>query len=210
VIGLGAVLAGAGTGWGQTDGVFFERLARESEYSRGCYDPCACPITTADGMRGTMVLRRIGENQLFTTYAVENVHLVPFFFGGWSARLTGSGTFRTGGEFARVQEMQLDLRTDGGPPEHFFSGVVVASKDLPELDITLSINGMYCFDTVIRIVADQDCGDFNGDGEVTSQDFFDYLGAFFAGEPGADYDLDGEISSQDFFAFLTAFFGGCA
>ncbi len=50
--------------------------------------------------------------------------------------------------------------------------------------------------------------DFNGDGIVTSQDFFDYLLAFFAGDAGADFNRDGAINSQDFFDFLAAFFGG--
>jgi hypothetical protein len=52
-------------------------------------------------------------------------------------------------------------------------------------------------------------GDFNGDGELGSQDFFDFLGAFFASGPGADFNRDGVVGSQDFFDFLSAFFAGC-
>jgi hypothetical protein len=51
--------------------------------------------------------------------------------------------------------------------------------------------------------------DFNNDGVVNSQDFFDFLSAFFAGTPSADFNGDGTINSQDFFDFLTAFFAGC-
>jgi hypothetical protein len=51
--------------------------------------------------------------------------------------------------------------------------------------------------------------DFNCDGSRNSQDFFDFLSAFFAATPSADFNHDGVINSQDFFDFLTAFFAGC-
>lgn len=51
--------------------------------------------------------------------------------------------------------------------------------------------------------------DFNGDTFVNSQDFFDFLVAFFANTPNADFNMDGFINSQDFFDFLAAFFAGC-
>jgi hypothetical protein len=55
-----------------------------------------------------------------------------------------------------------------------------------------------------------DCNaDFNQDGVLNSQDFFDFLGAFFATDPTADYNTDGVVNSQDFFDYLTAFFAGC-
>jgi hypothetical protein len=51
--------------------------------------------------------------------------------------------------------------------------------------------------------------DFNTDGAANSQDFFDFLTAFFASDPSADFNHSGAIDSQDFFDFLTAFFAGC-
>src|SRR5262249_44364217 len=51
--------------------------------------------------------------------------------------------------------------------------------------------------------------DFNCDGVVGSQDFFDFLVAFFNVTPAADFNADGQINSQDFFDFLRAFFNGC-
>jgi fibronectin-binding autotransporter adhesin len=51
--------------------------------------------------------------------------------------------------------------------------------------------------------------DFNSDGVANSQDFFDYLTAFFAGAPSADFNHNAVVNSQDFFDFLAAFFAGC-
>jgi uncharacterized membrane protein len=52
-------------------------------------------------------------------------------------------------------------------------------------------------------------GDFNGSGQVTLQDIFDFLGAFFAGAPSADVNHNGSVTLQDVFDFLTAWFAGC-
>jgi hypothetical protein len=51
--------------------------------------------------------------------------------------------------------------------------------------------------------------DFNRDGAVGSQDFFDFLQAFFTSAPSADFNTDGSVNSQDFFDFLGALFQGC-
>ena len=51
--------------------------------------------------------------------------------------------------------------------------------------------------------------DFDGDGEVNSQDFIGYLNAFVVGDSAADFDGDGEVNSQDFIGYLNAFVAGC-
>ncbi|MBC7773693.1 MAG: immunoglobulin domain-containing protein [Pyrinomonadaceae bacterium] len=51
--------------------------------------------------------------------------------------------------------------------------------------------------------------DFNIDAFVNSQDFFDFLAAFFVNNPAADFNRDSFINSQDFFDFLASFFTGC-
>ncbi|MBC7770976.1 MAG: hypothetical protein H7210_00640 [Pyrinomonadaceae bacterium] len=45
--------------------------------------------------------------------------------------------------------------------------------------------------------------DWNSSGTLTSQDFFDFIAAFF--NDNADYNNDGQTSSQDFFDFLQCF-----
>jgi hypothetical protein len=58
----------------------------------------------------------------------------------------------------------------------------------------------------IRCPRECNC-DWNDSGALNSQDFFDFINAFFAG--AADYNDSGVTDSPDFFDFIACFFNGC-
>lgn len=77
------------------------------------------------------------------------------------------------------------------------SGIQITGTGVPEIQFTDIGPPIRC------------PGDFNHDGAITSQDFFDFISAFFSGSITADFNGDGVLSSQDFFDFIVAFFQGC-
>jgi len=94
------------------------------------------------------------------------------------------------------------------------------SPSLPLLNVTPANNGNYTVSItnscgtvtsnvavlVVQPVNNCPC-DWNLDGFVTSQDFFEFITAFFA--DNADFNNDGVTTSQDFFDFIGCFFSGC-
>ncbi|MFQ5591860.1 MAG: Kazal-type serine protease inhibitor family protein [Phycisphaerae bacterium] len=130
------------------------RLNPESSYQHGCFPPCLCPILVQAGMRGTLTLAYDGFNEGVYAYTVTDVNwTVPF--SNTSLRVLGSGRYEIGspGPLPVVQHrMQLDLQVGEEPVEHFDSGWVV-QEQASDIAITVSINGMYCWDTAFTINA---------------------------------------------------------
>ncbi|HMN39970.1 MAG TPA: GC-type dockerin domain-anchored protein [Phycisphaerales bacterium] len=52
--------------------------------------------------------------------------------------------------------------------------------------------------------------DFNNSGDLSVQDIFDFLNAWFNTDPRADFNNVGGLNVQDIFDFLNAWFAGCA
>jgi lysophospholipase L1-like esterase len=54
-----------------------------------------------------------------------------------------------------------------------------------------------------------DCAaDFNSDGQLTSQDIFDFINAWLGASPSSDFDHSGTLDATDMFGFLNAWMGG--
>ena len=126
-------------------------LAKGSTFGWGCFGLCACPVIERP-LTGSFTLRDLGFDGLYQRYLVLDARFGATTEG--PLRLTGSGTYRVGGEFAITQQFVLDLSANGGPVQHFDSGVVPGGGGFPKIDATVSLHQQAaCFDTVIHVVA---------------------------------------------------------
>ncbi|MBI4578526.1 MAG: hypothetical protein HY718_02420 [Planctomycetes bacterium] len=180
------------------------RLARGSTFQQGCFDFCACPVTLEMPLRGTFILSPAEKDPLFAHYKVTQVNW-RVVSEGWPVHLTGSGTYRVGGEVAITHQLQLDLSINGGPVQRFDSGLVPGGGYFPAIDITISTDPAACFRTIIQVRA-RPAGDFNLSGSVDQEDF-DHYQACLTGPAitqdaaacrDADLDGDDDIDQEDF------------
>src|SRR5262249_54568972 len=58
-----------------------------------------------------------------------------------------------GGEVAVQQQLTLDLQIGTNKLEHFDSGLVTGPAPFPDIKVTISMNGMVCFDKVFAVSA---------------------------------------------------------
>ena len=128
------------------------KLTERSTYQTGCFPPCECSLTEKVPVHGMFLLSPAGFDGLFHNYEVTQVEWTVWL-GYEELRITGSGTYRVGGEFASMHELELDLAVGDDPPQHFHSGLIVGGAEFPRIDIVISINDMYCLDTVIHVDA---------------------------------------------------------
>lgn len=130
------------------------RLGADASYHETCFAPCDCPPTDALAMQGALVLGSAVPGNAVDFHRVADIY--------WTAgdrlepqhTITGRGVYRIS-NFGPPQSHSLDLGlvVDDGEPRHFFSDLVPAPEGLLSLDIPVSLNGMFCHDTVIRVSA---------------------------------------------------------
>lgn len=181
------------------------RLSPASAITEGCWAPCACPITSALELRGRFRLAISAADPFERTYRVSEMFLAA---PQLSRTYTGSGTYRIGGDFALSHQMQLELLMNGATIQRFDSGRVAVGSPAPaprwpRIDIALSRNNLFCFDTELHLVAFP-VADWNFSGEITVGDIFDFLGGYFSG--AGDADGNGSTSVEDIFQFLADYF----
>jgi hypothetical protein len=132
-------------------------LVEGSTFQRGCFDPCACPISLEEPMAGTFSLVPRSDNGLFAEYELLDVRWKvegAVYATPPGAEITGAGSYTVGGEFAVQQRMQAELQVADEPPAPFDSGWVAGGGGFPDqIDIEISKNGKFCFDTVMHVVA---------------------------------------------------------
>ena len=126
--------------------------APPSEFEWGCFGPCACPVLVQSPIVGSFVLTRSHVDPLFTYYDVSDVRWKINSSTGPVA-ITGSGTYKLGGEVALTEELVLDLAFDQEPVQHFDSGLKPAGAAFPEIHTTVSLHGESCHDSVLTVDA---------------------------------------------------------
>ena len=134
------------------------RLNVDSSFMEGCFPPCECPDMIPVPVNGTFLLIPAGFDGLFNNYAVTNVDWV-ISLNGTRTNVTGSGTYKVGGEFAVQQELSLNLQIGAGSVEHFDSGLMAELVLFPQIKATVSLHGMVCFDKVFKVSASPIPGD---------------------------------------------------
>jgi hypothetical protein len=155
----------------QTPGPVHYRIENTSSFNEGCYDPCLCPIYFTAVPSGTFVLQFTGTDPAgYDNYDVTNVDIVADV-GGIPRHAVGTGRYRRGGAVAVREQLILDLSANGAPFEHFDSGLVTPQAAFPRIEISVSINGMVCFDKVYNLVSEPNAAGVGycfGDGSGTA------------------------------------------
>jgi hypothetical protein len=186
------------------------RLDAASSFVRGCFDGCACPVSTFP-LLGTFRLEFVEFDGLFNIYAVTDVNLTASM-GADAIPIHGGGTYRIGGEFALTHQLELDLLVGDEPKTRYDSDVLVGGVEFPDIEIAIDMNDLGCTDTVITFVASPACeGDLDEDGDRDLEDLALLLGEFGTqcAPCVADINGDGSVDLADLAIMLAGFGEPC-
>jgi hypothetical protein len=129
----------------------------------------------------------------------QSLFVVPHSAAAASLARSGDTFTLSPADTRTIREISFGTEAPGSGRSSFNnSGTAILQVFFTDLSSALVTAGIGC------------AADFNHSGAVDSQDYFDFLTAFFASDPIADFNHSGAVDSQDFFDFLTAFFAGCA
>jgi hypothetical protein len=127
-------------------------LNNDTSFEQGCISPCLCPDMLAAPVTGTFWLTPTGYDGLYATYTATSVNWsVPI--NGSHMIVSGSGTYKLGGEVALLQQLALDLQLGGAQAEHFDSGLVPVAAPFPEMKVTISTTNRFCFAAAFKLDA---------------------------------------------------------
>ena len=124
------------------------RLEPASTFKRGCFAPCMCPMQESSLLKGTFVLSLVAVGNMTDFYDVTGVRLKFQRSTGEVVEVTGSGTYAVS-TIADTQRMDLTLVVGSDPPTAFHSGDVPGGAAFPRIAIAISINGIFCLDSVL-------------------------------------------------------------
>lgn len=137
----------------QANGSRIYKLTGESTFEQGCFPPCLCPFLQTLELRGTFRLQFGAIGDAFNFYHVRDVNFVAEQ-GDDDIHIVGAGSYQVDNHGADLHAMQLDLMVGDEPAQHFFSDLQPDPDGLSTIEITLSINGIFCQDTVLTLVAE--------------------------------------------------------
>ncbi len=184
--------------------------------------PCMKPPILVP-LSGGFALSKIDENPLFTAYRVDGIDFWDTK-GDFVLRISGSGSYRFGGEVALVQEMRLEVRIEQG--ETTRSGVLLANLEaapearFPEISIQLEHRDPFPWYSIRLVARPKNAeprfrrGDANCDGAVDVADaIYLLLWRFAGGETpscldAADADGSGAHDLSDPVSILAYLFRG--
>src|SRR5262245_27367940 len=127
------------------------KLNEGSTFQFGCFAPCECPLLIEQDLRGTFTLTKLVDFGTFKKFLLTDINLRAGTGDGLHT-FVGDGIYTVITEFAVQPRMQLRLTIAGAMMEEFDSGFLPGGEG-NAIDTTVSINGMFCFDTVLGISA---------------------------------------------------------